>query len=489
MSDVHLVGIDLALSSVRVTAYDRYGDIVLSGTADVDEQTVSGWERALREAAVYLPESRTVVSTVGTSGTVVAVDEYGSPMFDPRWYYETEPKQAAQLGDLNIAKELSSKGYSLSATSPLAKILALRERSPNRFEDVEWILSPATWLLYRLRYPKGDRWRNLQTDWTNALKFGADITLNAPQWFESLFEAVGVSSDLFPSIQQPGTAAGHAESGLATDIGLADAELYQGLTDGNASVLASGCLYPGDCSIVCGSTSVVKYVSEEIEPHDALYYHRHPIEGYLPGAAFDTGVVLRAFCEQVLDISQEEGLKLARRVEPGDEPRIYLQGDRSPFFDPRVGTSLFDFWPEDGRSVDETRGQLVRGIATSIALSEYTYFPLLEEHFQNTVDRVHLVSGGESSGTDPFSWWNTLRASIWNREVLKMEPRTTVGPLIPAGIAAGIYESVDEASDRLLRVNGEVAADDRLRAEYESSKRRFADEWQAVAGLHDMIER
>lgn len=488
MNETFLVGVDLALSSVRVTAYDSGGDVALSGSAEITEPSVAGWEKALREAAVYLPQSRTIVSTVGTSGTVVAVDEHGNAVFEPKWYYETAPEQLEQLVIHELTDELAARGLSLSAASPLAKILELRERAPDRFDDVEWILSPATWLLYRLSIPDGDRWTDLETDWTNALKFGADITTPTPEWFEPLFDAVNVPLDLFPTIRAPGDTVGHAESTLAEEVGLADAELYHGLTDGNASVLASGCLHPGDCSIVSGSTSVIKYVSERIKPHEALYYHRHPIEGYLPGAAFDSGVVLRWFCEQVLDIDRERGLELARRVETGEEPRVYLQGNRSPFFDSRMGTTMVDLWPDDGRSVEETRGRLVRGIVSGIPLSEYTYFPLLEDLFGREINRIHLVSGGKAESDDPFSWWNTLRASIWDREVLKMEPRATVGPLIPAALTASVYTDVDEASDRLLRINGRVPHDSELREKYAPLKDQFACDWKRVNEMYEALE-
>ena len=489
MAETFLVGINLALTSVSVTAYDRNGDVVLSGSADIDEPSVDGWVETLRDAAVYLPDRRTIVSTVGTSGTIVTVDAYGNPVFDPKWYYETAPAQAARLDGLELATELSSQGFSLTASSPLAKILQLREQHPDQFDDVEWILSPATWLLYRLCLPSGERWVDLETDWTNALKFGADVTNSTPGWFEPLFEAVDLPLDLFPAIEPPGAMVGYAESELAKEVGLSDAELYQGLTDGNASVLSSGCLQPGDCSIVSGSTSIVKYVSEEIKPHDALYYHRHPIEGYLPSAAFDSGVVLRWFCEQVLDIDRERGVNLARAVTAGEEPRVYLQGNRSPFFDPKMGTTMFDLWSDDDSSVERTRGRLVRGVVSGIALSEYTYLPLLEEHFDHDIDLVHLVSGGKTGTDDPFSWWNTLRASIWDREVLKMEPRTTIGPLITSSLTASVYSDVDEASDRLLRSNGRVPIREDLRDEYAPLKEEFARDWRRVNQLYDRMER
>lgn len=487
MNDTFLVGIDLALGSVRVTAYDENGDIQLNGRADVEQPGVEGWEAAIREAAVYLPQNRTIVSTVGTSGTVVPVDAYGNAVFDPQWYYETAPAQEKKLTEFDLAEELSNRGVSLSATSPLAKILQLRKDHPNRFDDVEWLLSPATWLLYRLHIPESDQWTDLETDWTNALKFGADITAPTPGWFEPLFEAVDVSLELFPTIRAPGSPVGHAESELAEEVGLANAELYQGLTDGNASVLASGCLQPGDCSIVSASTSVIKYVSESIKPHDALYYHRHPIKGYIPGAAFDSGVILRWFCEQILSIERAEGLKLAREIDAGEEPRVFVQGDRSPFFDPQMGTTMFDLWSDDDRSVEEERGRLIRGLISGIALSEYTYFPLLEDHFNTDIDQVHLVSGGEAGRDDPFSWWNKLRASIWDREILKMEPRTTIGPLIPASLTASVYDDVNEASDQLLRINGKVPIDDHLRNEYMDRKDEFARDWSRVNELYQKL--
>lgn len=482
--EMYLVGIDVGTTNIRVTAYDVDGTVLLSGTSTIDDPTLAGWERALREAAVHLPNERIVCSVDGTSGTVVLVDENGEQVFRPRMYHESAPKWGDVLRSLDVAEELSSKGVSLSATSPLAKILALRDEHPERFRRVEWILNPATWLLYRLHYTSGP-WREVETDWTNALKFGADVLGNDPAWFTPLFDAVDLSTDLLPRIRPPGSPIGHATSDLAMDAGLSDAELYLGMTDGNASALAAGCLEPGDCSVLCSPTSVVKYVAEQVDPHRSLYYHRHPIDGFIAGAAFETGVVLEWFCEHVLGVDQERGLELAQKVPAGEEYRTYLQGNRSPFFDPQMGMTILDLWAESATSPEHTRGRLVRGIATSIALAEYTYLPLIEDHFSTSIDRVQLVSSGSTDGSDPLGWWNVLRASLWNREVVRLEPRTTAGTLIPAALSASIYDDIEEANDSLLRSMGRVPVKDEVREMYAPHRDSFATEWSHLHSLYE----
>jgi len=135
-----------------------------------------------------------------------------------QWYFETVPEQAERIQGLDVSEELSSKGLSVSATSPLAKVLALRDQYPKRFERVEWLLSPTTWLLYRLRNGTERMWTGLETDWNNALTFGADSTRQDPRWFRPLFDAVDLPLEFFPDITFPGAPIGPAESQLATDM-------------------------------------------------------------------------------------------------------------------------------------------------------------------------------------------------------------------------------------------------------------------------------
>lgn len=483
MEPPHLVGIHLGTSEVRVAVYDVDGGLRASGEADIGGQTTAAWERAFREATPPLP-TNCICSVAGTSGTAVLVDEYGEPVFRPQMYYEAAQEYARRIRGLDVANELADRDIALSPTSAVPKLLKLREEHPRRFEDVEWILNPSTWLLYRLRYGHATRWHNVETDWTNALKFGADIEPALPKWYDPLYEVLDIPRHLLPAIRPPGTFIGVAESELAARTGFVNAKLYQGLTDGNASVLANGCLEPGDFSITCGAASVIKYVSESITAHDALYYHRHPIKGYLPGAAFDTGVVMQWFCDRLLNCSQERGLELAQRTAPGDEYEVYLQGNRSPFFDPGIGNSLLGITPDTDLSASEVNGRIARGIATGVALAEHMYIRIVEELFDTDIDQVRLMGDGSPAGEDPFEWWYELRSSIWRRPVVEMEPRTTAGLMIPPALITSVYEDADEASERLLRYRRTVDPDPAIGDHYDDRKRSYFERWRSVADLY-----
>ena len=482
MVDTQLVGIYLSPSAIHVTAYDPDGTVLATDEAEINDQTTVAWERALREATpAFRPNG--ICSVASTSGTALLVDEYGEPVFPPQMYHESAPKRAQQLKDAVSEADFGAE-IALSPTAPLAKILRLKESQPEKFADVHWILSPTTWLLYRLYYGSSTRWQDVETDWTNALKFGADIRPSIPEWYDGLFEAAGFSPSLFPAIRPPGSFIGSANSELAQRTGLENLRLFQGVTDGNAFTLATGCFEPGDFSITFGGTSVVKYVSETISEHEALYYHRHPLNGYLPGAAFDSGEALRWFFTKLLDTTPRQGLELAQSAPIGEEYEVLLEGNRGPLFNPQVASSILGIEYDRSLSTTDVHGRLARGLTSSIILAEWMYISLIEDHFNTSIERVRLMNDDAPSLNDSYDWWNTQRASVWNRPVLEMESRAIAGLLIPAALIASVYDSPEEANERLLRRRTVVTPDTEIVGMYEQRKRDYLQRWQEIADIY-----
>lgn len=480
-----LIGIHLGTSEVKVDVYDAEGALLDSGESAVSEQSTTAWERSLREATPELPETG-LCSVASTSGTALLVDEYGEPVFPPQMYYDSAPEGAAKLRALVGDTDEPGWEIAMSPTAPLPKIIELREASPERFSNVEWILSPSTWLLYRLAYGNSTRWLDVETDWTNALKFGADIRPRMPEWHYALFADADLPRSLFPTIRPPGSFVDVAQSELADRIGFDGLRLFQGLTDGNASVLANGCFDPGDFSITFGAASVIKAVSETISQHDALYHHRHPIEGYLPGAAFDSGNALRWFFERVLDVTPERGLELASSVAAGEEYELFLPGNRGPFFDPDIGGSILGLDYDMSLSTDEVQGRLARGLTTGIVLSEWAYLAIIEDHFDTRIENVRVMNDGAPNFRN-YDWWNRLRTSLWERQVTEMEARTTAGLLIPPALITSVYADTDEAKSKLLRARTVVEPDPELGEVYERRRDVYFDRWRQIADLYGSV--
>jgi xylulokinase len=482
MNQHKLIGIHLATSSVCVAVYDLDGRLIDSGEVSISDQSTVAWERALREATPSLPDSG-ICSVTSTSGTALLVDRYGEPVFSPQMYYESAPEQSSRLRQLELDEYPVNWDTVVSPTGPLAKVLRLRDQYPTRFEDVEWILSPTTWLLYRLTHGSSTPWRDVETDWTDAMKFGADVTTPVPEWFDALFDSVGLSRSLFPAIRPPGSYVGIADSELADRTGFRGVKLFQGVTDGSAFVLATGCHEPGEFSVTFGATSVIKYVSESIAPHDAVYHHRHPLEGYLLGASFESGNALRWFFDRVIDCPEQRGLELAKSVPPGAGYETFPPGNRSPFFDPAVGTSILGLQYDTALSTENVHGRLARGLTTGIVLAEWTYISLVQDHCDTTIDRVRILNDGAPTEGGDYRWWNELRASVWDRPVVEMEPRTALGAVIPATLITGTYSSAEEAMGRLLRRRESFEPDPELASEFASRRETYLDRWRTTAAL------
>ena len=485
MGDPVFIGIDLGTSGVRVETYSSGGDLLYLGRAEFRRQGVEVWLAALKESVQGLlsksPGGSARITVDSTSGSFILCDERGAPLHPPVMYYEKAVKGYSRVKDLDSARTLGSKGVKLSPTSPISKLVELRGENPELFSRVRWVLPPATWLLYRLRFREGEPWRDLEVDYSNALKFGLDITGSKPDWFEPLFEEAGIPLDIFPRVVESGKHIGPAESKLAESLGFKGAELYHGMTDGNAAALASGALKEGDFTIYSGSTTVPKYVASELKPHPAIYYHVHPISGYLAGAATSaTGGMITWLSEKVFGIPVSEAFKLMERVEPGGEPLFFPPGDRSPFNDPLMGAALLGLWPRE-EDRETIIGRLVLSAAVGIAFLEYSYIKVFEELFGRRIPEVKMSGGGTRSAL-----WNRLRASIYERRVKVYGDQIAVGALVPVIVRNGLYKSLDEVEKTFLQVRAVVEPDAEIAEKYREARDAFMDRWSLLRKVYHL---
>lgn len=487
MDDIRLIGIELGTSGIRVAVYDMNGTILDAKEVEIKEQTVNEWLNALikifpTEMLKEISSDKKILTVDATSGTMLLVDKYGEPLFPPLMYYEKSKKETvAKLYESESIKEIINGGSKISTTSPLPKIIELRQENPQVFQKVNWIVPSATWLLYTLLLKENKIWTDVQTDWTNSLKLGADITKSRPEWILPIFEEVKIAQELLPQIVPPGTPMGAAESELAEKLGVSNAIICQGMTDGTAGSLTMGLLHPNDTGINAGSTTVPKIVVEktDLPIHPAIYYHRHPIRGYLAGAATGAaGTFFSWFIEKIIGLPLQEAIPLAEKSEkPGDECLFFPQGDRSPFDDPLMGATFLNMWPNDKAS-QEARGDLIRGLITGMTLMESTYISIFEELFQ-PISEVKVI--GKST---EWPFWNKLRASIYEKPVRIVEEKTpNIGALMPALLQLKLYKSPNDL-EKLIPYQTTVDPDLKLVEIYKKKKERFYAQWQTLRKVY-----
>ncbi|MEM4528386.1 MAG: FGGY family carbohydrate kinase [Desulfurococcaceae archaeon] len=482
MQEALIIGIDLGTSGVKVEVYDEHGRLLFENRAGFSKQTVDSWIIAMKQAMpiefLRTTRKRKIVSADSTSGTILIVDEYGKPIVNPIMYYEKEVEYYNRIKNLRSIKELAELGVDVTPTSPIPKIMRIMESG--LLKNAKWIISPTTWILYRLVYKEDRKWVDLEMDYTNALKFGADITKETPRWYEPLFEETGIPLDKMPKITECGNYIGFAESDLARELGLDGAEVYQGMTDGNAAALAGGALKEGDLSIYGGTTVVPKYVISVMKKHPAIYYHRHPIKGYMASAATSfAGGFLSWFTEKLLGLSVGDAIKYVDYVDNmSDIPLFMPPGDRSPFNDPSLKAAIMRLYPWD-EPREKIVGKLVLSILVGITFLEYSYVDLFEKLFNNVIKEVRLTGGTVKSKK-----WNSLRAAIYERPVKIYSERIGIGAVIPALLKSKLFRNLDEIESTFLIPHEVIYPDPNLSDVFRRDRDLFITRWRGLQKIY-----
>jgi len=477
------IGIDLGTGGIKVEVYDIDGNILAVGKGSISRQSAAEWFKALKEAIPDIVKRCTDcekhVSVTSTSGTVLGVDIYGNILYGPSMYYERDEKAFEEVKNLPSIAKLGKKGVKVDPTSPIVKMYRLKKDKPDLYNKIRWFISPTTFMLYSLLYESENPWGEVYTDYTNALKFGLDITCTPPKWFEDVFHELGLDVEKLPNLAAVGESIGIARSKFSEEVGLKGAHLYQGLTDGNAAAIAGGAVDIGDISIYTGSTTVPKVVVENIQEHPALYYHVHPIRGYLAGSASGfTGAFLSWFAEKVLGLSLDSVAEHLEKIPPGTEYLVFPYGDRAPHYDSLLTPAILDLKiSEEPREL--IAGRFIRSIMLGITLLENYYVELFEELFKLKTENIHVTGGGTKSKI-----WNKIRATVYEKKVFIYGELVGSGIVVPLMIKNKFFTSIEEVKQKFIKPLEVIEPDPSWIEIYRKYREVFASRWLKLKELY-----
>jgi sugar (pentulose or hexulose) kinase len=305
------LGIDIGTSGIRGSCIDEDAAEITSHhiafesshyTEDGrNEQDPKTWLRQLHELLTVIAQQLQhrhrgcqvqAIAIDGTSGTLLACHEDGTPLSPALMYDDRQSQQQATL----ISRFAPADSAVHGAASTLARALFLLEKYP----QTEIFCHQADWLAAALSGQYGI------SDENNCLKLGYDsIRQQWPDWLQHNSENAVIPADLLPQVVAPGTAIGPVKPELIEKYSLAeDCTLVAGTTDSNAAVLATGACQLGDAVTSLGSTLVIKLFSAMplFVPQYGIYSHRLQ-DHWLVGGASNSGgsVLLQYFTAAQLD--------------------------------------------------------------------------------------------------------------------------------------------------------------------------------------------
>jgi D-ribulokinase len=425
------VGIDLGTQSARALAVTVDGTVVGEGRAALrsrrdgvrHEQDPEDWWDAVGAATRAAMSQLQGVAARGvaicsTSGTVLLVDRRLRPLSRALMY--DDARAAAQ------ARAIAERGsLAVQPTWALPKLLWLLEAHGQDGRAMH----AADFVGSRLAG------HAVATDSSHALKTGYDA--EAGDWPRSALEAVGVAVDRLPDVVAPGSRIGEVWTEASVHTGLPEGTpLVAGMTDGCAAQIAAGALAFGSCNSVLGTTLVLKAATERPLHDDdgAIYNHRHPDGGWLPGGssnvgagALDAAFPREAFAALEADAARFEGTETVVYPLVGAGERFpFVRPDAEPF---ELGTPSCD-------------AERFAAILQGVAFVERLGLAYLEALGARIATTVTLTGGATRS-----RYWCQLRADVLDRTVrVPSNPEPALGMAMLAAADGG---SVTETSERM----------------------------------------
>ncbi|MEU4289887.1 FGGY family carbohydrate kinase [Kribbella sp. NPDC026596] len=421
------IGLDLGTQSVRAILADANGAVLARATRLLTsrrdgarhEQDPQSWLDAVDAVLAEVTEGLVDgIAICSTSGTFLLTDVNGRPVTPALMY---DDARAADRRDRIMDADPDRWSTAMQPTWALPKILALVADGYD-LTNHRVVHSADFVAAHLVGHP-------VATDTSHALKTGYDLI--ADTWPTSAFDKLGLPLTAFPEVVLPGTELGRTPAGVP---------VYAGMTDGCAAQIAAGALTPGAWNSVLGTTLVLKGVSKDLldDPTGAVYSHRHPDGGWLPGGASSTGAGVLTELLPGADLDAFD--TAARKLGPIDAVIYPLTktGERFPFVAPRAERFTL------GATTDDLH--TYAAVLQGVAFIERLAFEHLESLGADPVGSVSLTGGAIRSG-----YWNQLRSDVLGVPVeLPAVPDPAYGMAV---LAASGGNELTATARRMVRVD------------------------------------
>ena len=440
-----VLGLDIGTGGSRAVLVADDGQLLATATAAHTpfaspatgwaEQQPGDWWRAARQAIQQVlstgPVAAIDVRAVGLSGQMhgaVLMDEAGEVVRPAIIWCDqrTDAECRALTRQIGASRLIELVSNPALTGFTLPKLLWVRDHEPAAWDRVRSVLLPKDFVRWCLT---GERATDV-ADASGTLLF--DVAHRC--WSATMLAEVDIAADLLPAAYEGPAVAGRVCA---------------------AGAKATG---PGTVSATIGTSGVV-FAATDRPALDTCgrvhtFCHAVPERWHVMGVTQGAGLSLRWFKDtfglgdpgEVVDSDPYDRLCAVAGAAPVGSDGVmwapYLMGERTPHLDPHARAALV------GLSASHSRAHISRALLEGVAFSLRDSLTIIDEMGLSTV-RVRLGGGGARS---PL--WRQIQADVYQLpvELLEVEEGAAYGASLLAGVGAGLWDSVDQASEAVVRV-------------------------------------
>ena len=489
-----LLGIDFGSGGCKVTLIDTGGHTV--GEASVEyrtwyehpgwaEQEPSDWFPAMCEALDALRRAGAdftriaAVAFDGSTHNAVLLDDAMKPLRRTiMWTDQRSAEECAQLEREFGGRIFETAFQQPTPTWTLPQLCWLSRHEPEVMKKVRHLLFVKDFVRYQLTGVAVTDRIEAQGTLFFDMKRGT--------WSEELAARAGVPAAALPRLVEPTDRTGEVIAEAARLTGIpAGTPVICGSSDSAAEDYGAGAIEPGDAIVKLATAGNVNVMTAEAHPHPQTLTYSHIVPGmwYTVSATNAAAVCQRwfrdLFCEEEKRRGAELGVKsfelmdrLAETSPAGSNGLFfhpYLQGERCPYWDPKLRGSF------TGIGMGSTRADFLRALLEGVAFSLRDCRSLIDE-LGLPMKRIFLIGGGARSRI-----WSEIVCNVMNVPVELPSPGdASFGAALLAGVGAGIYPDAQSAVRQCLTISRRIEPDPELSA-------RYAGLFQTYRAIHDAL--
>lgn len=465
----YLIGIDVGTSATKTVLFDEQGNVIASASQEYPlEQPKNGWAQqnpedwrdavlATIKAVADAVENREEILGIGLSGQMhglVMLDEAGE-VIRPSiiWCDQRTGEEVEDMLRIMPRKEW----IRITANPPLtgwtaAKILWVRKNEPENYARCKHILLPKDYIRYILT-------GEFATEVSDAS--GMQL-LDVPGrcWSDEVLSALSIDKALLGKVYESCEVTGTLLPQIAEKTGLSTAvKVVGGAGDNAAAAVGTGIVRDKTAFTTIGTSGVVFAHSSKvsIDPKGRVHTCCCAVPGawHIMGVTQGAGLSLKwfkdQFCQDYTAQAKAEGKDVYERINeevktvPAGSDRLiylpYLMGERTPHLDPDCRGVFF------GLSAMHTKKHLLRAVMEGVSYSLCDCNEILKEMGVEVTQMMACGGGGKSAN------WRQMLADMYQCSVktIRQSEGPALGAAILAGVGCGVYASVEEACDAIIR--------------------------------------
>ena len=467
----YMIGIDIGTSGVKTLVVTETGKIVAQATAEYPlyhpkagwaEQNPEDWWEAtlatLKQVGEALGSDAARVKAIGLSGQMhgsVFLDKSGNVLRPAILWCDVRTADQCRYITEKVGREQLIRHTSNPAlegfTAP--KIVWLQQNEAQAYAQVAKVLLPKDYVRYRLT---GEIFTEM-SDAAGTLLL--DVTHR--RWSEAVLKTLDISPEILPECRESIDACGTLTREVAEHAGLpAGIPVAGGGADNACGATGAGIVKPGRVLSSIGSSGVILVHTDQpqTDPQGKVHTFNHaiPNKWYVMGVIMAAGLSLKWFRDNLGHLEKQmESLtgtdaydlmsQQATPTPPGAEGLIflpYLNGERTPHADAYARGVFFGLTPR------HTRGHLIRAVMEGVVYALRDSVEIIRG-MGIPIEQVRAIGGGAKS---PL--WRQMQADIMQLEVatLNIDEGPAFGAALLAGVAAGVYDTVEEAAENTVRI-------------------------------------